>query len=102
MSLFDNILEWIDVRINERKTASRAREFASFDPSIPTINAGLFDQKIADLAETLRNKVEREGPSILLDANPITDVTVILSQLAWTYNLLRWINADDTRHGVIG
>jgi hypothetical protein len=94
----DDTLRWIDGRMKERQDASRADERASFDPSLPTVDAGTFAQQIADLAETLRNKVEREGPSILPYANLTTDISVILSQLTWTYNLLRWINADDTRH----
>ena len=102
MSLSDNILEWLDRRIKERKTVTRAKERASLDPNIPIIDAGTFAQQIADLAETLRNKVEREGPSILPYPNLTTDVSVVMSQLTWTYNLLRWINADDTRHEVVG
>lgn len=102
MSPYDDILEWIDKRIKERKAASRAKERASFDPNIPTIDAGTFAQQIADLAETLRNKVEREGPSVLSYPNLTTDISVIMSQLTWTYNLLRWINADDTRHDAVG
>jgi len=65
MSLSDNGLEWLDGRIKERKTASGAKERANLDPNIPIIDAGGFAQQITDLAETLRNKVEREGPSIL-------------------------------------
>jgi len=102
MPLFDNTAEWIDRRLKERKAAARARERASRDPLIPTIDAGTFAQQITDLAETLRNKVELEGPSVLRHANLTTDISVILSQLVWTYNLLRWINADDTRLDVTG
>src|ERR1039458_5264947 len=102
MSLSNNDLEWIDERIKERKTVSRAKERSSFDPNIPIIDAGTFAQQIANLAETLRNKVEREGLSVLPYPNLTTDISVILSQLTWTYNLLRWINAGDTRHGVVG
>ncbi len=102
MTFSDNDLEQLDARIKERKAASRAKELASFDPSLPIVDAGAFAQQIAALAETLRNKVEREGPSILPHPNLTTDVGVILSQLTWTYDLLRWINADDTRHGLVG
>lgn len=102
MSSSDNNLERLDARIKERKALSKAKERASFDPNIPTIDAGSFVQQITDLAETLRNKVEREGPSILPYPNLTMDVSLILSQLTWTYNLLRWINADDTRHEVVG
>ena len=102
MSLSDNDLERLDERIKERKTVLRTKERLSLDPNIPIIDAGTFAQQIADLAETLRNKVEREGPSILPHPNLTMDVSVILSHLTWTYNLLRWINADETRHGVVG
>jgi hypothetical protein len=102
MSPPNNDLEWLDVRIKERKAESKAKERAGFGPTVPTIDAGRFAQQIADLAETLRNKVEREGPSVLPYPNLTTDISVILSQLTWTYNLLRWINADDTRHGMVG
>jgi hypothetical protein len=98
----DNPLEWIDRRIEELKVASRSAERASFDPNLPVIDAGTFVPQIARLAETLRNKVEREGPSILPYPNLTTDVAVILRQLTWTYNLLCWINADDVRHGMVG
>ncbi len=102
MSDFDNISEWIDKRIKKRSTASKEAERASFDPNTPTIDAGTFAQQIANLAETLRNKVEREGPSILPYPNLTIDVSIILRQLIWTYNLLCWINADETRHGTTG
>lgn len=98
----DDISDWIDERIEERKSASKLLERASFNPSLPAIDAGLFSQQIADLAETLRNKVEREGQSSLLNPNLTTDISVMLRQLIWTYNLLCWINADDTRHGLVG
>jgi hypothetical protein len=98
----DNVPDWIDQRIEERKSASKLAERASFDPNVPAIDAGTFSQQIADLAETLRYKVEREGPSILPNSTLTTDIGVMLSQLTWTYNLLRWINADDTRHGMVG
>ena len=51
-------LEWIDERIQERQANSKIRERANFDPSVPIVNAGLFTQQIADLAETsyLRGK----------------------------------------------
>lgn len=102
MSPSSNELEWIDKRIKERKAASAAGERASRDANLPVIDAGAFAQQIADLAQTLRHKVEREGPSVLPHSNLTMDISVILSQLTWTYNLLRWINADDTRHGVTG
>lgn len=102
MAIPDDFSDWVDRRIEERMAASRSSERASFDPSVPAIDAGTFVQQITDLAVTLRNKVEREGPSTLRCPNVTTDVGVILSQLTWTYNLLRWINADDTRHGACG
>lgn len=89
MALFDNIQGWIDGRIKERKAVSKAKERASFNPNLPIIDAGSFAQQITDLAETLRNKVEREGPSVLHYPNLTMDISVILSQLTWTYNLLR-------------
>jgi hypothetical protein len=95
-------LNWIDQRIGEKKASGSASERAGFDPNIPTIDAGTFAQQIADLAVTVRHKVEREGPSILPHPNLTTDIGVILSQLTWMYNLICWINADDTRHGMVG
>jgi len=51
MSSSDNDLKWLDARIKERKTASRNNERARFDPNLPVIDAGLFSQQIADIAE---------------------------------------------------
>lgn len=102
MSELDDILGWIDSRIRQKQSASKAEERASFDPNLPTVDAGTFAQQIGNLAETLRNKVEREGSSVLPQPNLTTDIGVILRQLTWTYNLLCWINADDTRHGRTG
>jgi hypothetical protein len=102
MSLFGSDLEWLDERIKKREVASAADERARFDPNLPIVDAGRFAQQIADLAETLRNKIEREGPQNFPHPNVTTDVGVILSQLIWTYNLLRWINADTTRQGASG
>jgi hypothetical protein len=97
-----NRSEWIDRRIKERNTALRVAEGTSLNPDLPIVSASRFAQQIADLAETLRNKVEREGPLILGRPNLTTDISVILSQLTWTYKLLCWINADETRHETVG
>jgi hypothetical protein len=102
MSENDDTLEWIDKRIREMKAEARANERASFDPNVPIVDAGTFSQQIADLAVTIRNKIEREGPSILPNRTLTTDISVILCQLTWTYNLLCWINADDTRFDMTG
>lgn len=98
MSHSDDFLRWADERIKQRRDSSIIDERARFDPSLPAIDAGTFSQQIADLAETLRHKVEREGHLIIPNANLTADIGVILSQLIWTYNLLCWINADETRH----
>lgn len=98
----DDFLRWIDERIEEKRAASRAAERASFDPDLPVIDAETFAQQITDLAETLRLKVEREAPAAVAYPNLTRDVGLIIAQLTWTYNLLRWINADDTRHGGVG
>jgi hypothetical protein len=102
MSSSHDDLEWIDSKIRERAITSKNNERARFDPSVPVVDAGTFAQQIANLAETMRIKVEREGPSILSVANLTMDIGVILGQLIWTYKLLLWINADDTRHGITG
>ena len=97
-----NELEWIDARIKERASKLRELHLKARNPELPSIDAGKFGQQVTDLAKTLCLKVEREGPSRFTDSAVPVDVSMILRQLMWTYNLIRWINADDTRFGNVG
>ena len=49
------------------------------------------------LAFTMTNLVEREGPGLLPNSAIPVDTGVILRQLSHTYDLLRFINGDETR-----
>lgn len=95
-------LEWIDARIKERVSKLRQLHIKARNPELPSIDAGKFGQQVADLAKTLCLKVEREGHSRFPESAVPVDISMILRQMMWTYNLIRWINADDTRFGNVG
>lgn len=97
-----NDLEWIDSRIRERVSKLRELHISARNPELPSIDAGQFGQQVADLAKTLCHKVEREGHNRFTEPSVSIDISMILRQLMWTYNLIRWINADDTRFGNVG
>jgi|CZLA01.1.fsa_nt_gi hypothetical protein len=94
--------EWLDARIKERAENWKQKRLSSRNPALPVIDASKFSQPLSDLALALMHKVEREGPKTLsLSAVPL-DTGIILRQLNQTYNLIRFINADDTRFGNSG
>lgn len=61
MSQSEHDLEWFDGRIKDRRAAFAAEERASFDPNLSIIDAGTFAQQIANLAETLRIRLNARG-----------------------------------------
>ena len=97
-----NDLEWIDARIKERVAKLRELYIEARDPQLPSIDAGQFAQQVTDLAKTLCLKVEREGHNHLAGSAATLDISMIMRQMTWTYNLIRWINADNTRFGNVG
>ena len=94
--------EWLDARIRERAENLKQRRLANRDPNIPVIDASKFSQPLSDLAIALTHKVEREGPGTMGLSSVPVDISIILRQLNQTYNLIRFINADDTRFGLVG
>lgn len=89
--------QWLEERIRERAAARRAKRLASRTPGIVVIDAGKFGQQISDLAQTLTYKVDREGQSAFGSHPMQEDIAAILVQLRETYNLIRFVNADETR-----
>jgi hypothetical protein len=62
------------------------------------IDAGTFQKQLSSLAETMSYKVEREGPERIPTPAFVTmDISVILRQAHWTYNLFFYLNADERR-----
>jgi hypothetical protein len=90
-------LEWLDRRLRERAELSKKKRLAARNPAIPAIDASKFTRPLLALAETLTYKVEREGPRTIRGSSIPVDAGIILRQLMYTYNLLLFINADDTR-----
>jgi len=66
------------------------------------IDAKTFQKPLAELAETLAQKVKREAPKILRAPEfvPI-DLHVLIRQAMRTYDLLFYINADERRRRVV-
>jgi len=94
--------EFIDRRMKERQENLKQKHWDALDPTVPKIDAVPFSQPISDVAEALTNLVEREGVSKLPVPTVIEDIGMILRQVTATYNAIRWVNADDTRYGLIG
>jgi hypothetical protein len=89
--------QWLEERLREKSEERKHGRRRNRNPELPVIDASKFSQQIADLAMTLTNKIDREGPSAF-GVHPIQeDIVAILIQLRQTYNLLRFINSDQTR-----
>jgi hypothetical protein len=65
--------------------------------SDPLIDARTFQHQLARLANTIALKVEREGVKTTKPAFTAADVTVLLRQSLSIYELMCFVNADDTR-----
>jgi hypothetical protein len=61
------------------------------------IDARTFQHQLAKLANTVALKVEREGVKVMKPQFTAADVTVLLRQSLSTYELMCFVNADDTR-----
>ncbi len=88
---------WIDQRLKERSKDRRAKRLAKLSPNVKIIDASEFPIAINALARTLINKLEREGHTIASLPDNGLEICTILRQVAHTYNLIQFINADDTR-----
>jgi hypothetical protein len=63
------------------------------------LNAATFQQPLADLANPVSLKVQREGPKLI--PTPVflsADIFVLLKQSLHTYDLFFYLNADEKRH----
>ncbi len=94
--------EWIDARIKERQEDLRQEFWRLADPSIPILDAGTFEQPLADVTRIITNKVERDGPTVCPYPTITIDTSIILRQLRETYNLICWVNCDEFRFGSHG
>jgi hypothetical protein len=68
------------------------------EPPKPHIDGRTFQQPLAELANTIALKVQREGPKLL--PKPVwvtTDIFVLLRQAMHTYDLFFFLNADERR-----
>ncbi len=64
----------------------------------PNIDAGSFQRPLRDLAETLAQKVLREGPALLAAPSFVSlDMFVLIRQAMYTYSFLYYIHADERR-----
>src|SRR5437764_10906037 len=88
---------WLDNRLRERAEEHRLRRLSSRNPDFTVIDASKFSVQLSELATTLTYKVEREGIQTFANSPIPLDTGMILRQLTKTYDLLRFINADETR-----
>jgi hypothetical protein len=94
--------DWIDDRIKEKAQLRKKKRDEARNPNLIVIDAGKFANQLSALAEAMTYKVEREGPKTITGSPVPLDTGVILRQLTETYNLIRFVNADDIRFGNIG
>ncbi|UWZ82591.1 hypothetical protein [Occallatibacter riparius] len=88
--------DWLDRRIKERTDQRLADRLRNRDPNVVSIDATQFARQLSDLSMTLMHKVEREAPQNV-PPSLVVDTGVILRQLNETYNLILFVNAEDTR-----
>lgn len=88
--------DWIDAWLKDHAQRRKEQRLKNRNPDIPSIDAGKFSEPISALATTLILKLEREAAKNMNSAIPV-DAAVILRQLTHTYNLLRFINSDQTK-----
>jgi hypothetical protein len=89
--------QWLNERLREKSEQRKKNRLRIRTPGLTVIDASKFSQQIADLAVTLSYKVDREGPSVFGSHPMQGDISAILLQLRETYNLLRFVNGDETR-----
>jgi hypothetical protein len=87
----------VDARLKERAEERKQKRITGRDPSLIVIDASKFAPQLAKLAETLSYSVEREGPTKVPNSPISLDIAISLRQLAHTYNLILFLNADDRR-----
>ena len=83
--------------MKDRRDKGRQKRLTSRDPSRTVIDASKFSSQVADLAMTLINLLERDAQRKFPKLSFPSDIAAILRQIRGTYNLIRFINADDTR-----
>ena len=65
---------------------------------LPNIDAGAFQKPLIELAETIAQKVHREGPRLIRAPEFVSlDMFVLIRQAMHTCNLLFYTNADERR-----
>src|SRR5438552_2976423 len=65
-----------------------------------SIDARTFQKPLAELAETLAQKVKREAPALMSAPQFVpVDLHVLTRQAMRTYDLLFYVNADERREG---
>ena len=88
---------WIDQRLKDRSKGRKAKRIAELGTSVKIIDASKFPVAVSNLARTVINKLEREGHTIAGLPDNGAEISLILRQVAHTYNLILFINADDNR-----
>jgi hypothetical protein len=79
-----------------RKGKGRAKRIALRDPSVKVIDCSFF-QPLAELANAVKNLVAREGHQRFPGSPISADIAVMLNQLRVTFDLVRFVNADERR-----
>jgi hypothetical protein len=75
----------------------------AIDASLPHLDAKTFQRPLGELAETIALKVQREGHKHSIKPVFVTpDIYFLLRQAQQTFNLLFFINADETREANVG
>lgn len=88
---------WIDERLNDRSKRRKAKRISELSHGVKVIDASRFPSAISELAQTIINKLEREGGTVAGLPDNGLEISLILRQVAHTYALIRFINADEIR-----
>jgi len=79
-----------------RRGKGRRQRLETRDPNLPVVDVSFF-AALEQLAHAVSNLVGREGQRRFPGSTITADIAVTLRHLIYTFNLLRYINADDKR-----
>lgn len=81
----------------ERATKQKQRYKKNTGAELQLVDGRTFQAQIEAIAVTLANLIEREGHSVIRHPYLNADLTMLLKQVTYTYDLLFYVNADERR-----